>query len=832
LIDMSADTDHDHAYHQNAASGSAIDPVCGMTVDPTRAAGTVEHGGKKYHFCSTHCVNRFRADPESFLHPAPPKLVQLGAVAPAPNPTLTTSADAVEYVCPMHPEVRADHLSTCTICGMGLEPVIGQPVTKVEYVCPMHPEVVSDHPGPCPKCGMALEPRTITLEEGPNPELVDMTKRFWVGVGLGLPVFLVAMADMVPGNPLHHYAGPLNRLQLVLSTVVVFWCGWPFFERAWLSFRNVSPNMFTLIALGVGAAYFYSLAATVGPGVFPAGFREASGAVMPYFDTVVVVTVLILLGQVLELKARGQTSAAIRALLKLAPKTARRVREGGMEEDVQLEQIRAGDLLRVRPGEKIAADGVVVEGHSSVDESMISGEPLPVEKEPGNKVVAATINGTGALLVRAERVGTDTLLAKIVKMVGDAQRSRAPIERIVDQVARFFVPGVVVISLAAFAAWGLWGPEPRLAHALVNAVAVLIIACPCALGLATPMAVMVGTGRGAEAGILFKNAEALEVLEQADTLVVDKTGTLTEGKPRLAALEPSAGFDADELLRLAASLERGSEHPLAAAIVAAAMEKQLSLSEMRDFRSATGKGVTGTVDGKAVALGNTALMTDLRIDIGALETRLDALRNAGRSVVIVAVEGRAAGLVGVADQIKLSTPEAIRLLHDDGMRIIMLTGDSRQTAEAVARELGIDEVIAGVLPEQKSDVVWRLQSEGYKVAMAGDGINDAPALARARVGIAMGTGTDVAMESAAVTLVKGDLRAIARARALSRATIRNIRQNLFLAFFYNTATIPVAAGVLFPFFGIVITPIWASVAMSLSSLSVVGNALRLRKAKL
>jgi Cu+-exporting ATPase len=556
------------------------------------------------------------------------------------------------------------------------------------------------------------------------------------------------------------------------------------------------------------------------------------GAVMPYFDTAVVVTVLILLGQVLELKARGRTSAAIRALLKLAPKTARRVREGGIEEDVPLEQIRPGDLLRVRPGEKVAADGVVVEGHSSVDESMISGEPLPVEKEPGNKVVAATINGTGALLVRAERVGGDTLLAKIVKMVGDAQRSRAPIERIVDRVARFFVPGVVVVSLVAFAAWGLSGPEPRLAHALVSAVAVLIIACPCALGLATPMAVMVGTGRGAEAGVLFKNAEALEVLEQADTLVVDKTGTLTEGKPRLVALEPAAGVSADELLRLAAGLERGSEHPLAAAIVTAANEKALALTEVRDFRSATGKGVTGTVEGRAVALGNAALMADLKVDIAPHEARLDELRRAGQTVVAVAADGRVAGLIGVADRIKSSTPEAIRLLHADGMRIIMLTGDSRQTAEAVARDLAIDEVIAGVLPEQKSEVVRRLQAEGRNVAMAGDGINDAPALAQAHVGIAMGSGTDVAVESAGVTLIKGDLRSIARARALSRATVRNIRENLFLAFFYNTATIPVAAGVLYPFFGIVITPIWASVAMSASSLSVVGNALRLQKARL
>lgn len=799
-----------------------------MTVDPATAAGSVEHAGKMYHFCSTHCVEKFRADPARYLAPTPaaPALVQIGPLA-ATGPA--APAVAGEFICPMHAEVRQDHPGICTICGMGLEPVSGQPVTKVEYVCPMHPEVVSDHPGSCPKCGMALEPRTITLDEAPNPELADMTRRLWGGFILGLPVFLVAMGDMIPGNPLHHYAGPLNWVQLVLSTVVVFWCGWPFFERAWASLRHASPNMFTLIALGVGAAYLYSLAATVAPGIFPEGFRGMGGAVMPYFDTAVVVTVLILLGQVLELKARSRTSGAIRALLKLAPKTARRVRESGVEEDVPLDALRAGDLVRVRPGEKLPADGVVVEGQSAVDESMISGEALPVEKEQGSKVVAATVNGTGTLLVRAERVGSDTLLAQIVRMVGEAQRTRAPIERVVDQVARFFVPGVVLVSLLTFVVWSFWGPEPRQANALVNAVAVLIIACPCALGLATPMAIMVGTGRGAESGVLFKSAEALEVLHKADTLVVDKTGTLTEGKPRLVTLEPAGGIAADDLLRLAASLERTSEHPLAAAIVRAAAEKGLSLAEPHDFRSITGKGVMAVIDGRSVALGNAALMADLSIDIVPLQARLETLRTKGQTVMVVAVDGQPAGLVGVADRIKSSTQEAIRLLHDDGLRIIMLTGDSRQTADAVARELGIDETIAEVLPGQKVEVVRRLQSEGRVVAMAGDGINDAPALAQAHVGIAMGTGTDVALESAGVTLVKGDLRSIARARALSRATMRNIRQNLFLAFFYNAASIPVAAGILYPLFGIVITPIWASAAMSLSSLSVVTNALRLRK---
>jgi len=785
------DPAHHHRHHTADASATEIDPVCGMSVDPARAAGSVEHAGKTWYFCSTHCVAKFKADPERYLNPSPPALVQLGSMVPA-----------------------ADVAAAGT-----------------EYTCPMHPEVVSNRPGSCPKCGMALEPRTITLDEGPNPELVDMTRRLCVGALLGLPVFIIAMADMLPGNPLHEYAGPLNWLQLVLATPVVFWCGWPFFERAWLSLRNVSPNMFTLIALGVGSAYLYSLAATLLPDAFPDGFRE-HGAVMPYFDTAVVVTVLILLGQVLELKARGQTSAAIKALLKLSPKTARRLREGGVEEDVPVELIQPGDMLRVRPGEKLPVDGIVVEGRTTVDESMISGEPLPVEKETGSRVVAATINGTGALLVRAERVGADTLLAKIVRMVGEAQRSRAPIERVVDQVARFFVPGVVLVSIVTFVVWGLSGPEPRLAHALVNAVAVLIIACPCALGLATPMAVMVGTGRGAEAGVLFKNAEALEVLARADTLVVDKTGTLTEGKPQLTRLEPVSGFQADEVLRLAASLERGSEHPLADAIVRAAVEKGLHLVEARDFRSLPGKGVTGTVDGQSVALGNAALMADLAVETAPLSARLSALRHEGQTAMVVAIDGRPAGLVCVADRIKSSTPDAIRLLHAAGLRIIMLTGDNQQTAEAVARQLGIDEVIAEVLPDQKRDVVRRLQAAGRFVAMAGDGINDAPALAQAQVGIAMGSGTDVALESAGITLVKGDLRAIARARALSRSTLRNIRQNLFLAFLYNTASVPVAAGLLYPVSGLVITPIWASVAMSLSSLSVVANALRLRKARL
>lgn len=804
---MSPSDSHDHAPDSNSPTGRAtvIDPVCGMSVDPADCAGSVDYEGKLYYFCSRHCVQKFQADPKRYLVPASPALVQLGGLGGSSS------------------KMGDSHLAETTSISAG---------AKVEYICPMDPEIVSDHPGACPKCGMALEPRMVTLDEGPNPELVDMSRRFWAGIVLGLPIFIIAMSDMVPGNPLHDFAGPLNWLQLVLATPVVLWCGWPFFERAWISFRNVSPNMFTLIGLGVGAAYIYSLVATVAPGIFPDGFRQHDGMVMSYFDSAVVVTVLVLLGQVLELKARGQTSAAIKALLKLAPKTARRVRNGNVEEDVPLEVILPGDLVRVRPGEKLPVDGVVVEGQSSVDESMISGEPLPIEKEPGSQVVAGTINGTGSLLARAERVGPDTMLAKIVQMVGEAQRSRAPIERIVDRVARVFVPTVVAVSLITFAMWSAWGPEPRLAHALVNAVAVLIIACPCALGLATPMAIMVGMGRGAESGVLFKSAEALEILQRADTLVVDKTGTLTEGKPQLAALEPVAGISADELLRLAASLERASEHPLAAAIVRGAAEKGLKLSDAREFRSVTGKGITGIVEGRSIALGNAALMADLSLEIGVLQGRLAVLHDQGQTVMLVAIDGRPAGLIGVSDRIKTSTPEAIRLLHAENLRIIMVTGDSRRAAATVARQLGIDETIAEVLPEQKSDVVRRLQQEGHVVAMAGDGINDAPALAQSQVGIAMGTGTDVAIESAGVTLVKGDLRAIVRARRLSKVTVANIRQNLFLAFLYNTVSVPVAAGILFPLFGILISPIWASAAMSASSLSVVTNALRIRNAEL
>jgi Cu+-exporting ATPase len=760
------------------AAPSAVDPVCGMTVDPANAKASAIHEGQTFYFCCPSCLKKFQADPQRFLPGA----------APIPVP-------------PPHPQHA---------------PAAPVPPTTVEYFCPMDPEIVSDRPGSCPKCGMALEPRAITAEEGPNPELVDMSRRFWVSLVLALPVIGLAMYEMLTGR---HLVDPQvgNWLQALLASAIVLYGGWPFFQRAWASVVNRSPNMFTLIALGVGAAYLYSLAAVVVPGWFPEGFRP-HGVVMPYFESAAAIIVLVLVGQVLELRARGQTSAAIRKLLGLAPKTARVVRSDGREDDVPLEQVRVGDLLRVRPGEKVPVDGAVTEGRSSVDESMISGEPIPVEKEPGANVVGGTVNGTGALLMRAERVGAGTLLAQIVRMVGEAQRSRAPVQRLVDQVSRWFVPAVVAVAVLSAFGWALWGPEPRLA--VVHAVAVLIIACPCALGLATPMAIMVGTGRGAEAGVLIKNAEALETLQKADTLVVDKTGTLTEGKPRLAGVETTPGLAENELLRLAAGLERGSEHPLAAAIVKGADEKGLTLAEARDFRSVTGKGVLGNVEGRAVVLGNAALLAEQGISADSLQARVEARRADGQTVMLVAVDGTLAGLLAVADPVRASTPEAIRQLHEDGLTIIMLTGDSRTTAEAVGRKLGIDEVIAEVLPEQKSAVVKRLQGEGRVVAMAGDGVNDAPALAQ--IGLAMGTGTDVAIESAGVTLVKGDLRAIARARRLSRATMRSIRQNLFLAFVYNTLSVPLAAlGLL--------SPIVASAAMSLSSLSVVGNSLRLRR---
>jgi len=805
--------------------GQVIDPVCGMTVSPKSAAGSHEHGGKTYYFCSRSCVERFKAAPESFLQPA----------APAPS---TPPPAGTEYICPMDPEIRQDHPGACPKCGMALEPDLSTaPLVRVEYTCPMHPEIVRDAPGSCPICGMALEPRTVALDAAPNPELVDMTRRLWIGGLLGLPVFVLAMGDMLLGMGLGGRINPQvsNWIGLIFSTPVVLWAGWPFFERGWASIRNRSANMFTLIALGVGAAYGFSVAGTLAPELFPEGFR-AHGVVEAYFDTAVVITVLVLLGQVLELRARGRTSSAIRQLLGMAPNTARLIRReaNGVETDVDvpIASVTIGDLLRVRPGERMPVDGVVDEGRSAVDESMVTGEPIPVEKEPGTKVTAGTINGTGSLVIRAERVGKDTLLAQIVRMVSEAQRTRAPIQRLADVIAAYFVPAVVAIAIVAFGAWAIWGPDPRLAHALLSAVSVLIIACPCALGLATPMAIMVGTGRGAAAGVLIKNAEALERFEKVDTLVVDKTGTLTEGKPVLAEVKAFPPFTEQDVLGLAAALEQASEHPLATAIVGGARARGIHIPKVEDFTSLTGRGVIGKVSGRDVILGNAVLLNERGIDAAALSSEADRLRADGRTSIFIAVDGRPAGIIAVADPIKATAADALVALHQEGLRIVMLTGDNTVTAHAVASKLGIDEVIADVLPEGKRAVIQRLRSEGRRVAMAGDGINDAPALADADVGIAMGTGTDVAIESAGITLVQGDLRGIVRARRLSRATMRNIRQNLFLAFVYNAAGVPIAAGVLYPFMGVLISPIWASAAMTFSSVSVIGNALRLKRAHL
>jgi Cu+-exporting ATPase len=708
-------------------------------------------------------------------------------------------------------------------------------VMDVEYTCPMHPEVRRKGPGACPICGMALEPRTVTavtIEER-NPELEDMTRRFWWSSAITVPILAFMVSEFLPGQPLHALVphGWLNWILFALASPVVLWGGWPFFLRGWASVINRHLNMFTLIALGVGAAYSYSVVATLFPGLFPDSFRMM-GEVAVYFEPAAVIVVLVLLGQVLELRARSQTSTAIRNLLELAPKTARRISAEGSEQDVPLEQVQVGDRLRVRPGERVPVDGVVVEGATTIDESMVTGEPIPVEKTNAATVTGGTVNGTGTFVMEARRVGSDTLLAQIVRMVSEAQRSRAPIQRLADQVSAWFVPSVIVIAVATFIVWSQFGPEPRSAHALVNAVAVLIIACPCALGLATPMSIMVGTGRGAQAGVLIRNAEALEVLEGVTTVVVDKTGTLTEGKPKLMTVEPQPGVDERTLLRLAASLEHVSEHPLAAAIVAGARDRGVTVAESRDFQSVTGKGVIGTVDGRRVAVGNLRHLEDLGIDPGTLRERADALRREGQTVMFVAVDGKSAGLLGVADPIKATTHEAIQALHSEGLKVVMLTGDNRTTAEAVARSVGIDRVEADVLPDQKAAVIKRLQEQGERVAMAGDGINDAPALAAADVGIAMGTGTDVAMESAGVTLVKGDLRGIVRARRLSRVTMSNIRQNLFFAFIYNVLGVPVAAGVLYPFTGLLLSPMIASAAMTFSSVSVIVNALRLRRASL
>ena len=811
---------------------SITDPVCGMTVKPEAAAGSYEYNGETYYFCSTHCLTKFRENPALFLKKTQATVSQPVSIQREPK---LAAAVAQTYTCPMHPEVRQDKPGSCPKCGMALEPVnVTAPQQKVEYTCPMHPQIVRDAPGNCPICGMALEPRTITLDEEENHELKDMQRRFWISVVLTIPVFVIGMGDLIPGAPLLRVASPgvLLWVQFILSSPVVLWGGWPFFVRLWQSLVNRSLNMFTLIGLGVGVAYGYSVVGTLFPDIFPHSFRAHSGTVPVYFEAAAVITTLVLLGQVLELKARSQTSSAIKALLGLAPKTARRIAPDGTEQDVPLDQVQVGELLRVRPGEKIPTDGVVVEGSSAVDEAMVTGESIPVEKKVDDRVIGSTVNGTGSLIIKAERVGSETLLSQIVQMVAEAQRSRAPIQKLADTVAAYFVPAVILIAIVTFIAWAFVGPEPRMTYAIVNAVAVLIIACPCALGLATPMSIMVATGKGAQAGVLFKNAEAIEVLRDVDTLVVDKTGTLTEGKPKLVTVAPAEGVNERELLRFAASLERGSEHPLAAAIVSGAQERGVEIVNTQSFESVTGKGVKGQVEGHAVALGNRSLLDDLGIDPGDLVGQAEKFRADGQTVMFVAIDGKAAGLVGVADPIKESTAEAIKQLHEERIRIVMMTGDSRTTANAVAAKLNIDEVVAEVLPNQKAEIVKRFQSEGHKVAMAGDGINDAPALAQAHVGIAMGTGTDVAMESAGVTLVKGDLRGIVRARKLSRATMGNIKQNLFFAFIYNVMGIPIAAGVLYPFFGLLLNPMIAAAAMSFSSVSVIGNALRLRRAQL
>ena len=782
-------TDHDgcghHAATMAVSSPQAVtDPVCGMKVDAAASRHRFEHEDHTFHFCSAECREKFIASPATYLAKSEK------AAPPVPKGTI--------------------------------------------YTCPMHPQIRQDGPGNCPICGMALEPLEVTAEAGPNLELIHMSRRFWIGLVLALPVVALEMGGHIPALRLHDLVSPRlsTLLQFLFATPVVLWAGWPFFARAWASILHRSLNMFSLIALGTGAAYLYSLVATFLPGIFPVGFRGVDGTVAVYFEAAAVITVLVLLGQVLELRAREQTGGAIRALLNLAPKTARRLTPAGEDEEISVAVVELGDKLRVRPGDGVPVDGTVLDGKSAVDESMITGESMPVAKQPGDRLIGGTINGTGALVMRADKIGSDTMLARIVAMVAEAQRSRAPIQRMADTVSGYFVPAVILVAILAFIAWAVWGPAPALAYGLIAAVSVLIIACPCALGLATPMSIMVGVGKGALGGVLIKSAEALERMEKVDTLVVDKTGTLTEGKPRVVAVVPAQGRSETELLPLAASLERSSEHPLAAAIVAAARDRSLALKDTADFASITGKGVTGSVEGHAVALGNAKLMEDLGVNLGALAAEANALRREGATALFLALDGKPGGVIAIADPIKATTPAALESLKDAGMRIVMLTGDNRTTAEAVAQKLGIDDVQADVLPEDKNSVVRRLRQEGRVVAMAGDGVNDAPALAEADVGIAMGTGTEVAIQSAGVTLLKGDLAGIARARALSRATMRNIRQNLTLAFVYNVAGIPIAAGVLYPSLGLLLSPIVAALAMALSSVSVIGNALRLRAARL
>jgi len=804
------------------------DPVCGMTVDPATAKGRVEHAGHTYYFCSLGCADRFRAAPEKYLRDdkeaeltTHPPMIQIAAAKS--SGFAATGAAAAPAASP---------LVAASAAIQKAQPESAAPV----YTCPMHPQIVRPGPGSCPICGMALELRAVTAESADeeNPELVSMTRRFWAGVALTIPVLILGMSNLIPGQPLQQILSmrAIGWLELILATPVVIWGGWPFFERGWASIVNRSLNMFTLIALGTGTAYAYSIVAVLFPGLFPASFQNMPGQVPLYFEAAAAITTLVLLGQVLELRARSHTSSAIRALLKLSPKSARLVRADGTEMDVPVEHIQPGDLLRVRANEKIPTDGVVVEGQSAVDESLVTGEPIPVEKSAGSRVIGGTVNSLGSFVMRAERVGSETMLAQIVRMVSEAQRSRAPVQRLADQVSAYFVPAVVLIAIATFVIWGTLGPDPRMAHALLNAVAVLIIACPCALGLATPMAIMVGTGRGALAGVLVKNAEALEILEKVDTLVVDKTGTLTEGKPRVTTVIPAPGEFEAHVLAIAATLERSSAHPLASAILAAAEERDIPLDEATDFKSLTGQGVTGRIEGKDAVLGNRGLMAGLGIATESLDDPARDHEAAGETVMFIALDGKLAGLVTVADPIKATTPDAIAQLRRDGIRIVMVTGDSRATADAVASKLGIDGVFAGILPDQKREIVKKLQAEGHKVAMAGDGVNDAPALTQADVGIAMSTGTDVAIESAGITLLHGDLRGVARARKLSRATMRNIRQNLFFAFVYNSLGVPIAAGALYPFFGLLLSPVLASAAMTFSSVSVIMNALRLRHVEL
>jgi len=814
----------EQGHNREMKQAEEHDPVCGMKVDPSKAAASAEHQGATVYFCSQACAAKFRAAPEKYVQAKPDA---------APPHLASKTGPHGEYTCPMHPEVKQTGPGSCPKCGMALEAGAAPPPAKrTEYTCPMHPQIVRDGPGSCPICGMALEPREATAE-GSNPELADMTRRVWISVALAMPMLALMVSAFLPSMPMQHMfsARAWARIEFALATPVVLWCALPFFVRGWQSIMHRSLNMFTLISLGTGSAYLYSVFATIIPQIFPASFRGVGGQIDVYFEPAAVIVALVLLGQVLELRARSQTSGAIRALLGLAPKTAKRLDDQGGEADVPLDQVQVGDRLRVRPGEKIPVDGIVLEGHSSVDESMISGEPIPVEKDKDAKVTAGTVNGTGGFIMHAERIGADTLLAQIVKMVSEAQRSRAPIQRLADRVSSYFVPAVIVAAIVTFAVWFFVGPQPRFAHALVNAVAVLIVACPCALGLATPMAIMVGTGRGARAGILIRNAEALETFGKVDTLIIDKTGTLTEGKPTLSSVIPQPGIDESGLLQLIASLERSSEHPLAAAIVKGAAAKNLSLADVVGFNSVTGKGVKGAVSGKQVAVGNAELFRDLSVDPAPLLDRAEALRKEGQTVMLVAVDGKAAGIVGVADPIKESTPDAIRELRGAGLKIIMVTGDNATTAKAVADKLGI-EFYADVLPQKKAEVVKECQQKGSVVAMAGDGVNDAPALAQADIGIAMGTGTDVAMEAGGITLLKGDLRGILRARHLSKSTMRNIRENLFFAFVYNAVGVPLAAGVLFPGFGLLLNPMFAAAAMSFSSVSVIANALRLRTTKL